>query len=480
MPNTTALKELGLLPADYKKPDFSLDEAESGLQDKLPENAKPPESIAEVPKQGGSMAIPTTEGLPPLKVNLPNQSEYDEVKYAADKDKGEKLKEISERKAAQAANAAEAEATAAAAGAAMAAKTGSEEIGKSVADSYRQTQHMLEISEKGMTQDLFKKGLDMMADNMGMPELKKIFEKVDTVEDLITQMEIPGGMDALSDDPSVAIKGFSNLMNKAGVQPKPEMEQAMKSAQDVMKALGPDGPPPPIADAPGVYVANKMAARMTLSMTTHGTPLMPGPGALTVLINNMPTWRGFMDVNVCPVPNPVGVPHGPGMVIPTQFQVFANFGPVACHTDMIVEAFPGNMVIPMPPCSPSKISTEQKKDEVKPPSAKFDDKDKTIQKKSNSTDPGKAYQGGNVQDDPGQPDNPPLDDPEKKLTWIEIEMVYEDGSPVAGANFLLKLADGSTTGGQLDEKGKFKREDIEPGNVEITFPDYHETEVEEK
>src|SRR5262245_66175230 len=36
-------------------------------------------------------------------------------------------------------------------------------------------------------------------------------------------------------------------------------------------------------------------------MTSHGTPLGPGPGCPTVLIGGQPAWRATTDTHVCPL-----------------------------------------------------------------------------------------------------------------------------------------------------------------------------------
>ena len=46
----------------------------------------------------------------------------------------------------------------------------------------------------------------------------------------------------------------------------------------------------------------KRAARV-LDLTSHGTPLGPGPGALTVLIGGFPAWRVGSDKHICPLFN---------------------------------------------------------------------------------------------------------------------------------------------------------------------------------
>ncbi len=61
---------------------------------------------------------------------------------------------------------------------------------------------------------------------------------------------------------------------------------------------------------------------------------------------------------------------------------------------------------------------------------------------------------------------------EKKKSWIEIKLVDEDGSPVAGERYRVTLPDGSTLAeGTLDEKGFARVSNIDPGNCKVTFPE---------
>jgi len=48
-------------------------------------------------------------------------------------------------------------------------------------------------------------------------------------------------------------------------------------------------------------------------ITSHGTPLGPGPGCLTVLIGSMPAWRAAIDTHACPLVDGVK-PHVGGVV----------------------------------------------------------------------------------------------------------------------------------------------------------------------
>jgi len=60
-------------------------------------------------------------------------------------------------------------------------------------------------------------------------------------------------------------------------------------------------------------------------------------------------------------------------------------------------------------------------------------------------------------------------DSEKK-SWIEIELVDDDGKPVPGEEYRVTLPDKTVTGGTLDEKGYAKIAGIDPGSCKVTFP----------
>jgi len=66
----------------------------------------------------------------------------------------------------------------------------------------------------------------------------------------------------------------------------------------------------------------------------------------------------------------------------------------------------------------------------------------------------------------------PGDEEEAKLksSWIEIELIGEDDSPVIGESYRVILADGTAVEGTLDEKGLARIEGIEPGTCKVTFP----------
>ena len=85
-----------------------------------------------------------------------------------------------------------------------------------------------------------------------------------------------------------------------------------------------------------------LAARVG-DMTSHGTPLGPGPGSFNVLIGGMPAWRAGSDFHACPLV-PV-VPHVGGVVAVGSFTVLINNLPAARQGDMVVEAGPPNAIV---------------------------------------------------------------------------------------------------------------------------------------
>ena len=84
------------------------------------------------------------------------------------------------------------------------------------------------------------------------------------------------------------------------------------------------------------------AARMA-DLTSHGTPLSPGPGSSNVLIGGMPAWRAGTDFHVCPLLT-VLVPHVGGVIAMGSTTVLINGMPAARQGDMVVEVGPPNSI----------------------------------------------------------------------------------------------------------------------------------------
>ncbi len=86
----------------------------------------------------------------------------------------------------------------------------------------------------------------------------------------------------------------------------------------------------------------KPAARLG-DTTSHGTPLGPGPGCLTVIIGGQPAWRATSDTHVCPLfdgPKP----HVGGVVTLASLTVVIGGMPAARQGDMVVEAGAPNSI----------------------------------------------------------------------------------------------------------------------------------------
>ena len=84
------------------------------------------------------------------------------------------------------------------------------------------------------------------------------------------------------------------------------------------------------------------AARLG-DMTSHGTPLTPGPGSLNVMIGGQPAWRATSDMHTCPLSDGPK-PHAGGVVSIGSMTVKINSLPAARQGDMISEAGPPNSI----------------------------------------------------------------------------------------------------------------------------------------
>lgn len=84
------------------------------------------------------------------------------------------------------------------------------------------------------------------------------------------------------------------------------------------------------------------AARLG-DLTSHGTPLAPGPGSPTVLIEGMPAWCAEADLHACPLVTGI-VPHVGGVVEKGSVTVLIEDLPAARMGDVIVEVGPPNAI----------------------------------------------------------------------------------------------------------------------------------------
>ena len=85
-------------------------------------------------------------------------------------------------------------------------------------------------------------------------------------------------------------------------------------------------------------------AARTTDMTSHGTPLSPGPGSSDVFIGGLPAFRAISDSHTCPLLT-VLVPHAVGVVVVGSTTVLINNLPAVRLGDQVVEVGPPNTII---------------------------------------------------------------------------------------------------------------------------------------
>jgi uncharacterized Zn-binding protein involved in type VI secretion len=79
-------------------------------------------------------------------------------------------------------------------------------------------------------------------------------------------------------------------------------------------------------------------------LTSHGTPLGPGPGSLNVLIGGRPAWRATADFHACPLFNGPS-PHVGGVVALGSLTVSINGQPAARQGDSVAEGPPNTILL---------------------------------------------------------------------------------------------------------------------------------------
>lgn len=68
-----------------------------------------------------------------------------------------------------------------------------------------------------------------------------------------------------------------------------------------------------------------------------------------------------------------------------------------------------------------------------------------------------------------EPPSTPKQEPESKKTWVEFEVLDENGDPLKDEKYEARLTDGTVKKGQTDSKGIARFEDIDPGVVQFTL-----------
>ena len=55
--------------------------------------------------------------------------------------------------------------------------------------------------------------------------------------------------------------------------------------------------------------------------------------------------------------------------------------------------------------------------------------------------------------------------------WIEIELLDDEGKPIANERYFVELPDGSQKSGRTDSQGRARAEGVDPGTAKVSFPD---------
>jgi len=82
-----------------------------------------------------------------------------------------------------------------------------------------------------------------------------------------------------------------------------------------------------------------------------------------------------------------------------------------------------------------------------------------------------------LQDEEAAKQGKPPPRPEQKH-WLEIELLDDEGKPIAGELYFVELPDGSKLSGRTDSQGCARVEDVDPGTAKVSFPDLDKTMYE--
>jgi uncharacterized Zn-binding protein involved in type VI secretion len=237
------------------------------------------------------------------------------------------------------------------------------------------------------------------------------------------------------------------------------------------------------------------AARIT-DLTTHGSPLAPGPGSMNVMIGGLPAWRAVIDQHACPAVSVTG-PDGVGSVVMGSPTVFIN-GMMACRMGDIVLEKPGLALGPANPivmgCMTVMIGEVGMGAVVVPDvfpgmaalsgavagaagaaaqslAASSQSGAGTVPLAGNSA-LATAVTGSSAAAGSGSEagSGAGAGSDATKKTWVEIELQGPDGKPVPNEAYRIEAPDGSVHEGSTDERGVARVDGIDPGNCKITFP----------
>jgi hypothetical protein len=75
-----------------------------------------------------------------------------------------------------------------------------------------------------------------------------------------------------------------------------------------------------------------------------------------------------------------------------------------------------------------------------------------------------------LQDEEAAKEEKGTQEPEEEH-WIEIELLDDDGKPVADERYFVEMPDGSQLSGRTDGQGRARVEGVDPGTAKVSFPD---------
>ena len=125
----------------------------------------------------------------------------------------------------------------------------------------------------------------------------------------------------------------------------------------------------------------------------------------------------------------------------------------------------GSLVSPLSPTDPAQADKADPGQMSPPAGAGFTQASYAVSSISPATPSNTSPASNAPTHDPSSPEN------QDKTNWIEINLVDEQGKPVAGEAYVVTLPDGSTVAdGTLDDKGHARVDHIDPGSCKVTFP----------
>ncbi|MFH1748265.1 MAG: hypothetical protein ABIG44_14620 [Planctomycetota bacterium] len=84
------------------------------------------------------------------------------------------------------------------------------------------------------------------------------------------------------------------------------------------------------------------------------------------------------------------------------------------------------------------------------------------------------FYGGDAAPSTEEPELAPPPDVRREEAWVKVELVDEEGNPLADEAYRIQLPDRSVREGRLDERGRVEFDEITPGMCQISFPELNQ------